>query len=176
MALLHLLSGLKGELGLSLEMAHLQHGIRGAEGRQDALFVAGLAERLALPFHLREVDLPRTRAERGKGNIEAMGRDERYRFFAALAEERGIQKVATAHTRDDQVETLPMWLMRGSGKRGWGGMPPGGRRGGKKIKKRGALPRGHEPRSPEYPPARRGAIGGEAAAASPCAIAEKSRA
>jgi len=123
-ALLHLLSGLKGELGLSLEMAHLQHGIRGAESRQDALFVAGLAQRLALPFHLREVDLPRTRAERGKGNIEAMGRDERYRFFAALAEERGIQKVATAHTRDDQVETLLMWLLRGSGKRGLGGMPP----------------------------------------------------
>ena len=123
-ALLHLLSGLKEELGLSLEVAHLQHGIRGEEGRRDALFVAKMAERLALPYHLREVDLPRTRAQRGKGNLEAMGRDERYRFFTALAKGRGIRKVATAHTRDDQVETLLMWLLRGSGKRGLGGMPP----------------------------------------------------
>jgi len=123
-ALLRLLSGLKEELGLRLEVAHLQHGIRGEEGREDALFVARMAEHLALPFHLREMDLPRMKSQKGKGNLEAMGRDERYRFFTALAEERGIRKVATAHTRDDQVETLFMWLVRGSGRRGLGGMPP----------------------------------------------------
>jgi len=123
-ALLYLLSGLKEELDLRLEVAHLQHGIRGEEGREDARFVAGLAEHLALPFHLREMDLPGMKSQRGKGNLEAMGRDERYRFFTALAEGRGIRKVATAHTRDDQVETFFMWLVRGSGKRGLGGMPP----------------------------------------------------
>ncbi len=122
--LLHLLSGLKEELGLRLEVAHLQHGIRGEEAREDALFVANMAERLALPFHLRDVDLPKMRSEKGKGNIEAMAREERYRFFVATAEEHGIHKVATAHTRDDQVETLLMWLLRGSGRRGLGGMPP----------------------------------------------------
>lgn len=123
-ALLHLLCGLKGAMGLRLEVAHLQHGIRGEEGREDALFVANIAQRLALPFHLKEVDLPAMKSQAGKGNIEAMGREERYRFFRVLAEERDIQKIATAHTRDDQVETLFMWLLRGSGRRGLGGMPP----------------------------------------------------
>lgn len=123
-ALLHLLCGLREESGLRLEVAHLQHGMRGEEARQDAKFVADITERLALPFHLKDVDLPEMRAERGKGNLEAMAREERYRFFVAVAEERGIQRVATAHTRDDQVETLLMWLLRGSGRRGLGGMPP----------------------------------------------------
>lgn len=123
-ALLHLLYALKGELKLHLEVAHLQHGIRGEEGRGDALFVAKIAAKLELPFHLREVDIPGVKSAKGKGNLEAIGRDERYHFFAVLAEQRGIQRVATAHTRDDQVETLVMWLLRGSGRRGLGGMPP----------------------------------------------------
>lgn len=123
-ALLHLLSGLREELRLRLEVAHLQHGIRGDEAREDALFVANMAKRLSLPLHTRDVELPRMRAERGKGNLEAMARDERRRFFVAVAQDRGLNRVATAHTRDDQVETLLMWLLRGSGRKGLGGMPP----------------------------------------------------
>lgn len=123
-ALLHLLHGLQEEMKPRLEVAHLQHGIRGEEGREDALFVARIAEKLALPFHLKEMDLPGLRAQRGRGNLEAMGREERYGYFAALAEARDIQKVATGHTRADQVETLFMWLLRGSGRGGLGGMPP----------------------------------------------------
>jgi len=123
-ALLHLLHGLQEEVDLRLEVAHLQHGIRGEEGREDALFVAGIAARLALPFHLKEVDLPGVKAQRGRGNLEAMGREERYGYFAALAKARDIQKIATGHTRADQMETLFMWLLRGSGRRGLGGMPP----------------------------------------------------
>ena len=123
-ALIHLLSGLKGELGLRLEMAHLQHGIRGEEARQDALFVADLAARLSIPLHLKNIDLPGMRSEHGKGNLEAMAREERYRFFVATAEKHNLGKIATAHTRDDQVETLLMWLLRGSGKKGLSGIPP----------------------------------------------------
>ncbi|MBI2539512.1 MAG: tRNA lysidine(34) synthetase TilS [Deltaproteobacteria bacterium] len=123
-ALLHLLHDLQEEIGLRLEVAHLQHGIRGEEGREDALFVACIAAKLALPFHLKDLDLPGMRAQRGRGNLEAMGREERYGYFAALAEARDIQKIATGHTRADQMETLFMWLLRGSGRRGLGGMPP----------------------------------------------------
>lgn len=123
-ALLHLLHGLQEEMDLHIEVAHLQHGIRGEEGREDASFVARIAEKLALPFHLKEMDLPGLRAQRGRGNLEAMGREERYGYFAALAEARDIQKVATGHTRADQIETLFMWLLRGSGRGGLGGMPP----------------------------------------------------
>ncbi len=123
-ALLHVLWKLRSEFDLRLEVAHLEHGIRGEEAREDARFVAEMADQLALRFHLKEVELPRIKAERGKGNLEALSREERYRFFAQVASERAIQRIATAHTRDDQVETALMWLLRGSGRKGLGGMAP----------------------------------------------------
>jgi tRNA(Ile)-lysidine synthase len=122
-ALLHLLYDLREELDLRLEVAHLQHGIRGAEAQEDARFVAGLAERLGLRFHLKEVDLPRIKFAAGKGNVEALARTERYRFFTEVARERKLDKIATAHTQDDQAETVLMWFLRGSGLKGLGGMP-----------------------------------------------------
>ncbi len=124
MALLRLLCRIKEEMELRLEVAHLQHGIRGEEACSDALFVKAVAEQLGLPFYLKEISLSNMRSKRRKGNLEAMAREERYRHFGRVAEERGIQKIATGHTRDDQVETLLMWLLRGSGRGGLGGMPP----------------------------------------------------
>jgi tRNA(Ile)-lysidine synthase len=123
-ALLHLLLELRKELNVHLEVAHLEHGIRGEEAHQDAEFVAQMADGLNLPFHLKRVSLPAMKSEKNKGNLEQMGREERYGFLATTAEERGIARVATGHTRDDQVETFFMWLLRGSGRRGLGGMPP----------------------------------------------------
>lgn len=122
-ALLLLLSRIQ-EMELRLEVAHLQHGIRGEESCSDALFVKTMADRLGLPFHLKEMSLPGIKSARGKGNLEAMAREERYRFLLRIAENRGIGKIATGHTRDDQVETFFMWLLRGSGRGGLGGMPP----------------------------------------------------
>jgi tRNA(Ile)-lysidine synthase len=123
-ALLHLLCDLREELNLHLEVAHLQHGIRGQEAEDDARFVAELAEKLQLPFHVKEVNLPQVRSMAGKGNLEALARNERYNFFATVARERKLGKIATAHTRDDQAETVLMWLIRGSGMKGLGGMSP----------------------------------------------------
>ena len=133
-ALLYLLYDLREELELRLEVAHLQHGIRGTEAQEDARFVAGLAAKLGLPFHLKQINLPQMRAEAGKGNLEALARDERYRFLSDVARRRGIGKIATAHTEDDQAETALMWFLRGSGMKGLGGMSPTRRlqiRGGK---------------------------------------------
>jgi tRNA(Ile)-lysidine synthase len=123
-ALLHLLYELREELGVDLEVAHLQHGIRGEEAKQDARFVAELAELLKLPFHLKEIDLPRMKSNAGKGNLEAWAREERYRFFADVVRERKLDKVAMAHTEDDQAETVLMWLLRGTGMKGLSGMSP----------------------------------------------------
>jgi tRNA(Ile)-lysidine synthase len=123
-ALLHLLYGLRQELGLHLELAHLQHGIRGEEAREDARFVAEVAEKLRLRFHVKEINLPQIKSEAGKGNLEALARNARYRFFATVAGERRLGKIATAHTEDDQAETVLMWLLRGSGMKGLGGMSP----------------------------------------------------
>jgi tRNA(Ile)-lysidine synthase len=124
LALLHLLYELREQHGLRLEVAHLQHGMRGQEAVSDARFVQDCAERLALPFHLREVSIPSLRAQAGRGNLEELARCERYRFFAAVAEQRNLDKVATAHTEDDQAETVLMWLFRGAGRKGLGGMAP----------------------------------------------------
>lgn len=123
-ALLHVLYELRDEFGLHLEVAHLHHGIRGEAAEDDARFVFELAKQLALPFHLKKVDLPQMKLDAGKGNLEALGRKERYRFFAAVVEKHRLDKAATAHTRDDQAETVMMWLLRGSGMRGLGGMRP----------------------------------------------------
>ncbi|MET0586541.1 MAG: tRNA lysidine(34) synthetase TilS [Candidatus Binatia bacterium] len=123
-ALLHLLCELRDQFALHLEVAHLQHGIRGEESKEDATFVAALAESLELPFHLKGIDLPQMKSDAGKGNLEALGRVERYRFFAEVVKDRGLGKVATAHTRDDQAETVMMWFLRGAGKKGSAGMSP----------------------------------------------------
>ena len=123
-ALLHILHDLREEFGLHLEVAHLQHGIRGEEAEGDARFVRELAERLTLPVHIRGVSIPGLRAGVGKGNLEELARQERHRFFAEIAEERKLDKVAVAHTLDDQAETVLMWFLRGAGRKGLGGMAP----------------------------------------------------
>jgi tRNA(Ile)-lysidine synthase len=114
-ALLHLLHELQEEFQLHLEVAHLQHGIRGEEAKEDARFVAELTGGLNLPFHLKEANLPQIKSAAGKGNLEALAREERYRFFAEVARERKLGKVATAHTLDDQAETVLMCLLSGTG-------------------------------------------------------------
>jgi len=123
-ALLHILHELRDEFQLHLEVAHLQHGIRGDEAKADARWVADLAGQLAAPFHLKEIDLPNLKLAAGKGNLEALARAERYRFLADVARDRNIFKAATAHTQDDQAETVLMWFLRGAGLKGLGGMAP----------------------------------------------------
>jgi tRNA(Ile)-lysidine synthase len=123
-ALLRVLYELRDQFALRVEVAHLQHGIRGEEARQDAEFVRGLAGKMGLPFHLKEVDVPRLKSTAGRGNLEALARAQRYRVLATVARAHDIGKVAVAHTQDDQAETVLMWLLRGSGTRGLGGMSP----------------------------------------------------
>ncbi len=122
-ALLHILHRIGASLGLRLEVAHVEHGIRGHESRQDAGFVRDMAAGLSLPFHLECLKPAQSAMERGAGNLEAAARDRRYRFFAEVAAKRGIGKVAVGHNRDDQVETMLMWLLRGCGPEGLTGMP-----------------------------------------------------
>src|ERR1043165_9057935 len=85
----------KEEFNLRLEVAHLEHGIRGEESRADARFVAALADRVGLPFHLKEIKLSEAKAESGGGNLEALAREERHRFLADTARGRGLNKIAT---------------------------------------------------------------------------------
>lgn len=129
-ALLHLFSLLSKEFGWRLAVAHVSHGLRGEEAREDARFVARMAGDLGIAFYLHEVDIPARKAAGDKGNIEALGREERYAFFSAVVASLGFTKVATGHTRDDQAETLLMRLLRGSGRGGLSGIAPIRRLGG----------------------------------------------
>lgn len=96
--------------------AHLNHGLRGAESDADQVFVDELAARLETPAILMGVTLSVI------GNIEAAAREARYDFLAEAAVETGADVVATAHTRDDQVETIVMRLLRGTSGEGLRGI------------------------------------------------------
>jgi tRNA(Ile)-lysidine synthase len=122
-ALLRLLLELRPELGIVVSVAHLNHQLRGADSERDAAFVAELAERHALEFHLAERDV-RAYAAEHKLSLEAAGRRLRYAFFSALVDGRKVDKVATAHTLDDQAETVLLKLLRGSWLRGLAGIHP----------------------------------------------------
>jgi tRNA(Ile)-lysidine synthase len=116
-ALLRALHALAPGLGLTLSVAHLDHGMRGEAARSDAVFVEGLAAELGLPC-----DLGSWRPKRA-AHFEADGRQERYAWLSRIATARGASAVAVGHTRDDQAETILHRILRGTGLRGLGGMP-----------------------------------------------------
>jgi len=121
--LLYILMGVKGEYHLDLIVAHLNHSMRGEASRRDARFVEALAKRLGLPFEGRTVDLPSIlKAEKTSPQLAA--RRARYTFFEETLKRYGANRIATGHTRDDQVETVLMRFLKGTGLRGLRGIPP----------------------------------------------------
>jgi tRNA(Ile)-lysidine synthase len=111
------------EIGLVLAVAHVHHGIRGAAADEDARFVAELAEGLGLPFYLQTVDTPAV-ARKQKQTLEEAARHLRYAWFRELLTEGKADAVATAHTLDDQAETVLQRLLRGAWTEGLGGIHP----------------------------------------------------
>jgi tRNA(Ile)-lysidine synthase len=120
-ALLHCLLAIRDTLGARLEVAHLDHSLRGQEGEADAKFVSDLCKRKALTLHRRRVNIPRLWEEQG-GSIEALARRERYAFLEEARAVAGARWIVTGHNANDQVETFLMNLLRGAGPRGMGGM------------------------------------------------------
>ena len=120
-ALLHAIHALRDELGVVLSVVHVHHGIRGEAADEDQRFVEALARRLGLDFHTTNVDVPAHAKENGLG-IEAAGRALRYEYFRELISNHTLDKIATAHTRDDQAETVLLRLLRGAGTRGLAGI------------------------------------------------------
>ncbi|MBV9957391.1 MAG: tRNA lysidine(34) synthetase TilS [Acidobacteria bacterium] len=124
-ALLLALDELKraGRISLKVTVAHLDHGLRGEAGESDARWVHELARGLDYEVVLGEADV-RGRASGERDNLEQAARRARYEFLAETAARVEAYAVLTAHTMDDQAETLLLRLMRGSGLDGLGGMEP----------------------------------------------------
>ncbi len=113
-ALLFALYLLKEKLGITLEAAHFNHHLRGEESHRDEAFVASLCDRYDIPLHRGSGEIIP-----GKKGLEAAARDARYAFLRSLP-----GKIATAHTADDNAETVLMHLIRGTGLKGLGGITP----------------------------------------------------
>lgn len=113
-AMLFALYLLRDELGIALEAAHFNHHLRGAESDRDEAFVTDFCGRYDIPLHLGS-----GRIVPGKKGLEAAARDARYAFLRSLP-----GKVATAHTADDNAETVLMRLIRGTGLKGLGAIAP----------------------------------------------------
>ena len=123
-ALLRLLLEARAELGIVLSVVHFNHKIRGADADADEQFVRSLAHGLDLVFHCDSGDTP-AYARAHKLSLEAAARKLRYAFFDRLTADGTVHRVATAHTRDDQAETVLMRFLRGSGTKGLAGIYPG---------------------------------------------------
>lgn len=102
------------KLGVQVSAAHFNHHLRGAESDRDEDFVRELCSRFDIPLHLGGGEIIP-----GKKGLEAAAREARYAFLKTLP-----GKLATAHTADDNAETVLMHLVRGTGLKGLGGIMP----------------------------------------------------
>jgi len=121
--LLHILDRLAKEMDLSLHIVHINHGIRKRESKREEKFVSDLAHRMGLAISVESLDVP-SYARRKKLTVEEAARDLRYKVFESLAKKIGAKRIALGHTSSDQVETVLMHLLRGSGPQGLSGISP----------------------------------------------------
>ena len=122
-SLLFVLKHLEHELGISVEAAHCNFHLRGAESVRDEEFCKQLCERLAVPLHLIHFDT-QAYADLHRVSIEMAARDLRYGYFENLRRDICAQDICVAHHRDDSVETVLLNLVRGTGLRGLRGIQP----------------------------------------------------
>jgi len=106
-----------------LALLHINHLLRGEESYRDENFARSFAPKYSLELFVERVDVPSLAKKRG-GNIEATAREERYRLFEEVRKREGFDLVATAHHLGDLVETIILWLTRGTGLEGLLGFEP----------------------------------------------------
>ena len=122
-ALLRTLVKAAPEIGFVLSVAHVHHGIRTADADADAEFVADLAAKFGLAFHRENVDAPEA-AQKNHETLEEAARNLRYAWFGKLLASDVADGVATAHTLDDQAETVLYKFLRGAWTEGLSGIHP----------------------------------------------------
>ena len=119
--MLHALATLQKEYSLRIIVAHLDHGLRGAESRRDFLFVKSLAAAYGFPFEGGRLSRGELKGQ-GRSTQEA-ARERRYAFLDSAADKRGAKRIALGHTLDDLSETVLMRLIKGSSLSGLAGIP-----------------------------------------------------
>jgi tRNA(Ile)-lysidine synthase len=122
-AMLRLLLELRAELGIVLAVLHFNHRLRGDDSDADQEFVNRLSQRHGLEFFCGSRNAALWAEERGLG-LEVAARSLRYKFFSKVMRDARLNRVATAHTLDDQAETVLLKLSRGAGTRGLAGIYP----------------------------------------------------
>jgi len=122
-ALLHVLAKISLEQKFKISIAHLNHSARGEESDADAQFVADLAGKLRLEVFIEKQNVPQQRSQL-KTSFQEAARIARLTFLKSILARCRAHKVALGHTADDQVETVLMNLLRGSGSKGLSGMQP----------------------------------------------------
>lgn len=122
-ALLHCLWELKEEYKLSLFVFHLNHCLRGRAAELDAHLVQETAAKYNLPCYLESVDISKLAKEKGL-SFETCARNVRQELYNRCAGENSCEKIALGHNADDQVETVLMRFLRGTGSRGLCGIAP----------------------------------------------------
>ena len=121
--LLHLMRAYAERAALLISAVHFNHHLRGAESDGDEGFVREMAASLGINCLVGGAEVGRIARQRGR-NLEATARELRYRYFFSLVDQGQLDRVATAHTANDQAETVLMRLLRGAGTRGLGGIHP----------------------------------------------------
>jgi tRNA(Ile)-lysidine synthase len=119
--LLHVLTRLAHEFGITLSVAHLNHGVRGSEADEDEQFVRHLARAAGLPFYSEKIDVPALHRPGGP-SLEQLCRSERQAFYLRALVHLNAHLMALAHTRSDQAETVLLRLLRGTSARGLAAM------------------------------------------------------
>ena len=123
MCLLDAMLSVADTRGFAVAAAHYNHRLRGAESTRDEEFVREFCQKRDVPFYCGDGDVKAYATNMGLG-IEEAARDMRYEFFQKTALDIGASKIATAHTIDDNAETIIMNITRGAGARGLSGIPP----------------------------------------------------
>ena len=120
--LLDLLVSLRQEWELQLYVCHINHGIR-QEAKHDEEYVKAYCQKNGISCYVKHIQVAEI-AKQKKISTETAGREERYAFFEEIAEKVGANHIATAHTANDNAETILMNLLRGTGISGLKGIEP----------------------------------------------------
>ncbi|MCX5781535.1 MAG: tRNA lysidine(34) synthetase TilS, partial [Elusimicrobia bacterium] len=120
-SLLHLFWRLKKNIPIELAVVHMDHGLR-KSSKKELRFVENLSERFGVPSITQKLPVKKF-SETNKISLETAGRNLRYDVLYETARKLRYNKIATGHTADDNAETVIMWMIRGTGTDGLGGIP-----------------------------------------------------